>query len=69
MFPLHSQTKLWLEYAYSLVHEEILKSLHRLEPSDSVLSTGKSYPAFEQLGPDGEVRSMSLKPLYRETIL
>ena len=47
---VHSQTKLWLECSYSLVQEEILKSLHRLKLSDSDLSTGKSYPAFEQLG-------------------
>ena len=34
-----------------LVDEEILKSLHRLKVLDSDLSTGLSYPAFEQLGP------------------
>ena len=32
--------KLWLECSYSLVQEEILKSLHRLKLSDSDLSTG-----------------------------
>ena len=31
---------LWLECAYSLVQEEILKSLHRLKLTDSDLSTG-----------------------------
>ena len=48
---VHSPINLWLEYVYSLVHEEILKSLYRLKLSDSDLSTGSSYPAFEQLGP------------------
>ena len=50
---VHSPTKQWLECAYSVVHEEILKSLHRLKLLDSDLSTGYSYPAFEQLGPVG----------------
>ena len=48
---VHSQTKLRLECVYLLVHEEIPKSLHRLKLSDSDLSTGLSYPDFEQLGP------------------
>ena len=37
---------------FANVQQEILKSLHRLKLSDSDLSTGLSYPAFEQLGPD-----------------
>ena len=37
---VHSPTKQWLECAYLLVHEEILKSLHRMKLSDSDLSTG-----------------------------
>ena len=48
---VHSPAELCLECPYSPVHEEILKSLHRLQLSDSDLSTGLSYPAFEQLGP------------------
>ena len=49
---VHSPTKLWLECAYLLVSEEILKSLHRLKLSDSDLSTGQTYAAFEKLGPE-----------------
>ena len=33
--------RVWLECAHSLVQEEILKFLNRLQLSDSVLSNGK----------------------------
>ena len=60
---VHSQTKPWLECLYSLVQEEILKSLHRLKLSDSDLSPEKSYPAFEQLGPG---KLFTVEPKFNE---
>ena len=46
---VHSPIKLWSECAYSLLHEEILKSLHRLKLSDCDLSVelnGKANKLF-----------------------